>query len=71
MFGFLLAAVVTDKGTYQTDLVVLACGERTPEMAAKLGVPFQLADKPSDHVVHTKPMPRTLQHIVIGGKPLT
>ncbi|KAK9824712.1 hypothetical protein WJX74_000161 [Apatococcus lobatus] len=62
-----ISAVMTDKGTYETDLVVLACGERTPEMAAKLGVPFRLADKPSDHVVHTKPMPRTLHHIVIGG----
>ena len=62
------AAVVTDKGTYGADLLVIACGEGTPEMAAKIGVPFRLADKPSDVVVHTKPMPPLLKHIVIGGK---
>ena len=64
----LSAAVVTDKGRHAADVVVLACGERTPEMAGKVGVPFRLADKPSDIVVHTKPKPPILKHIVIGGE---
>lgn len=61
--GGRVTGVVTDKGTIGADEVILACGIRTPELLAPLGVTVPLRI-PMVSVVLTAPMPPVLAPVV-------
>ena len=61
------AGVSTSRGEHKVDVVVLAAGLNTAELAKKLGAEIPLADKPGTLTILTQPMPHFLQHIVVTG----
>lgn len=57
----------TSQATYSPDVVVLAAGIHTPQLAAKAGVGVPLEDKPGTVNILTKPLPPLLRHIIVTG----
>jgi glycine/D-amino acid oxidase-like deaminating enzyme len=58
-------AVQTNRGRFPADVVVLAAGVNTMELAGKLGVRVPLKDSPGV-LVHTPAVHPLLQHIALG-----
>jgi glycine/D-amino acid oxidase-like deaminating enzyme len=59
--------VTTPAGTYTADVVLLAAGRGTPELAAQARARVRLADKPPTLNVYTASIPPLLRHIILSG----
>lgn len=60
-----ITGIRTSQATYSPDVVVLAAGIHTPQLAAKAGVGVPLEDKPGTVNILTKPLPPLLRHIIV------
>ena len=58
----------TTEASYNPDVVVLAAGISTPDLAAKAGVTVPLEDKPGTVNIVTAPLPPLLHHILVTGE---
>jgi glycine/D-amino acid oxidase-like deaminating enzyme len=60
-----ITAIITDAGEIATDHVVLAAGVETVRLAATAGIDVPL-EAPPGLIVHSKPVPRMLNGLVIA-----
>ncbi len=58
-------SVMTDEGSLEADEVVVAVGAAAPELLATVGRRLEL-DAPPGLLVHTKPLPRLIAHLIIA-----
>jgi len=58
-------AVATTHGTFNADVLVVACGTGTPKVAAMAGVEIPLKDSPGV-LAYTSPQPRLLDRLALG-----
>lgn len=63
--GGRLRAVKTTVGDIEADVLVIACGNDTPALAAMAGVKVPLTRSPGI-LVHTEPQPRLISHLLLS-----
>jgi glycine/D-amino acid oxidase-like deaminating enzyme len=60
-----LAGIRTTRGSFETDVLVIACGVDTPRLAALAGIEVPLKDSPG-LLAHTEPCPELVQRVVLA-----
>lgn len=65
--SFACTGVMTSKGSFKADVVVLAAGCGIPTLAEQLWLLVPLIARPSTVVVITKPLKPLLTHMIVTG----